>query len=89
VRYLLDGIKTDKFDSVKTRIMSDASLRNDFDSCVKLYQDFIKQTIKSKSTPTVGISELKTSAAGAKRKSDAVEDCYCTKAEYDALSADA
>ena len=27
VRYLLDGIKTDKIDSVKTRIMSDASLR--------------------------------------------------------------
>jgi hypothetical protein len=89
VRYLLDGIKTDKFDSVKTRIMSDATLRNDFDSCVTLYQDFIKQTVKAKSTPTVGISELKTSAAGAKRKSDAVEDRYYTKGEYDALSADA
>ena len=88
VRYLLDGIKTDKFDSVKTRIMSDASLRNDFDSCVTLYQDFIKQTFKSKSTPTVGISELKTSASGTKRKSE-VEDRYYTKAEYDALSADA
>ena len=50
VRYLLDGIKTDKFDSVKTRIMSDATLRNDFDSCVTLYQDFIKQTVKAKST---------------------------------------
>ncbi len=72
---------------MKTRIMSDASLRNNFDSCVTLYQDFIKQTYKSKSTPTVGISELKTSAAGSKRK--AVEDCYYTKAEYDALSADA
>jgi hypothetical protein len=88
VRYLLDGIKTDKFDSVKTRIMSDASLRNDFDSCVTLYQDFIKQTFKSKSTPTVGISELKTSASGTKRKSE-VEDRYYTKTEYDALSADA
>jgi hypothetical protein len=42
VRFLLDGIKTDKFDSVKTRIMSDATLRNDFDACVTLYQDFIK-----------------------------------------------
>jgi hypothetical protein len=38
VRYLLDGIKTDKFDSVKTRIMSDAALRNNFDACVSLYQ---------------------------------------------------
>ena len=88
VRYLLDGIKTDKFDSVKTRIMSDATLRNDFDSCVTLYQDFIKQTTKSRTTPTVGISELKISAFGSKRKSEAVEDRYYTKAEYDALSAD-
>ena len=88
VRYLLDGIKTDKFDSVKTRIMSDAALRNDFDACVTLYQDFIKQTVKSKSTPTVGISEIKTSSGG-KRKSEAVEDRYYTKAEYDALSAEA
>jgi hypothetical protein len=89
VRYLLDGIKTDKFDFVKTRIMSDASLCNDFDSCVTLYQDFIKQTFKSKSTPTVGFSEVTTSAAGTKRKSETVEDCYYTKAEYEALSADA
>lgn len=87
VRFLLDGIKTDKFDSVKTRIMSDAGLRNDFDACVTLYQDFIKQTVKSKTTPTVGISEVKTSAG--KRKSDAVEDRYYTKSEYDALSAEA
>lgn len=86
VRYLLDGIKTDKFDSVKTRIMSDATLRNDFDACVTLYQDFIKQTAKSKTTPTVGISELKTST-GTKRKSDTIKDRYYTKAEYDALSA--
>ncbi|KAI2507228.1 hypothetical protein MHU86_7185 [Fragilaria crotonensis] len=89
VRYLLDGIKTDKFDSVKTRIMSDAALRNNFDACVTLYQDFIKHTSKSKTTPTVGISEVRTNAGGSKRKSEAVEDRYYTKAEYDALSADA
>jgi hypothetical protein len=81
VRNLLDGIKTDNFDSVKTRIISDATLRNDFDACVTLYQDFIKQTAKSKMTPTVGIYELKTSAGGTKRKSAAgVEDRYYTKA---------
>jgi hypothetical protein len=89
VRHLLDVIKTDKFNSVKTRIMSDASLCNDFDSCVTLYQDFIKQTFKSKLTPTVGISALKPSAAGTKRKSEAVEDRYYSKAEKDVLSADA
>ena len=89
VRYLLDGIKTDKFDSVKTRIVSDTTLRNVFDACVTLYQDFIKQTAKSETTPTVGISELKTNAGGTKRKSAAdVEDRYNTKAEYNALSVD-
>ena len=78
VRYLLDGIKTDKFDSVKTRIMSDTTcLRNDFNACVTLYSDFIKQTAKSETTPTVGISELKTNAGGTKRKSAAgMEDRY-------------
>jgi hypothetical protein len=88
VRYLLDGIKTDKFDSVKTRIMSDATLRNDFDACVTLYQDFIRQSVKIKSNPTVGISGFKTVSSG-KRKFDSVEDRYYTKAEYDALSANA
>jgi hypothetical protein len=34
IRFLLDSIKTDKFDSVKTCIMSDAGLRNNFDACV-------------------------------------------------------
>ena len=29
VRFLLDGIKTDKFDSVKAQIMANAELRND------------------------------------------------------------
>ena len=43
VRHLLDGIKTDKLDSVKTRIFSDEVLRNDFDASVSLFKDFIKQ----------------------------------------------
>ena len=89
VRFLLDGIKTDKFDTVKALIMANSALRNDFDGCVTLYQDFIKQSTKGKSTPTVGISEIKTSGGGVKRKSDAVvEDRYYTKSEYDALSAE-
>ena len=44
VRYQLDGIKTSNLDHVKTRILSNANLRSDFDACVTLYQDFIKQT---------------------------------------------
>lgn len=85
VRFLLDGIKTDKFDAVKTRIMSDERLRNDFDACVTLYQDYIRQTSKSKtSANTVNISEVKTH--GTKRKAGAIEDRYYTKAEYNELS---
>ena len=69
--------------------MSDATLCNDFDACVTLSRDFIKQTAKSNMTPTLGISELKTSAGGTKRKSAAgVEDGYYTKLKYNALSAD-
>ena len=85
VRYLLEGIKTDKFDAVKTRIMSDPILRTDFDACVTLYQDYIKQTSKTKTAAnTINISELKTG----KRKFEKVEDRYYTKEEYAALTPD-
>jgi hypothetical protein len=85
VRFLLDGIKSDKFDAVKTRIMSDERLRSDFDACVTLYQDYIRQTSKSRTNATVNISEVK---VGGKRKaiSGAVEDRYYTKEEYNELS---
>lgn len=84
---MLDGIKTDKFDAVKTRIMSDERLRSDFDACVTLYQDYIRQTSKSKSSAnTVNISEVKTH--GTKRKVGAIEDRYYTKEEYNELSPD-
>ena len=43
VRYLLEGIKTTELDSVKTTIMANETLRKDFDACVNLFQDFIKQ----------------------------------------------
>lgn len=89
VRYLLHSIETDKFDAVKTRIMSDATLRNEFDACVTLNQDFIKQTSRSKTPSTVGISEGRTNTGGIKRKCKNIEDRYFTKSEYDALTADA
>ena len=37
------GIKTKLLDPVKTQIMANATLRNDFDVCVNLYKDFIEQ----------------------------------------------
>ena len=78
VRFLLDGIKTEKLDSVKTRIMSDANLRNDFDGCVTLYQDFIKQTAsKSKGNPReVSVSEVKVHSRGKRKYGEEAEDRY-------------
>ena len=43
--YLSKVIKTTSLNSVKTRIMSDEILRQDFDGCVTLYKDFVKQSI--------------------------------------------
>ena len=81
VRYLLDGICTDKLDSIKTRIMLDATLRNDFDACVTLYQDFIKKAAsKVKGNPNVKISEMKVQT-GKRKASDTAEDRYYTQAK--------
>ena len=43
VQHLRKGIKTTAFDTVKMRIISDATLCTDFDACVNLFQDFIEQ----------------------------------------------
>ena len=42
--YLRKGINTTSLDSVKTCIMSYESLRQDFDGCMRLYKDFVKQS---------------------------------------------
>jgi hypothetical protein len=44
VRHLVNGIMTPAMDPVKTRIMSDAALRNDFEACVNLFHDYIHQS---------------------------------------------
>jgi hypothetical protein len=63
-------------------------LQNNFGAYVTLCQDFIKhQTTKSKMTPTVSISKLKTSTGTTKRKLNEIEDHHYTKAEYATLSA--
>ena len=94
VRHLLDGIKTTELDTVKTRIMSDAVLRSDFDRCVNLFQDFIEQKRGSANVERdVQIAAVKTKHP-AKRERDlsnvaadmTVEDRYYKKSEYMALS---
>ena len=43
-RHLLAGIKTTALDSVKTQILRNAELRQDFAKCVVLFNDYIMQT---------------------------------------------
>ena len=98
VRHLLNGIKTDRLDSVKTRIMSDQVLRNSFDDCVTLFKDFITQSTSIMKNPTLEISALKTEGPtnppntskpnSGKRPHETVvvEDRYFTKAEYQKLT---
>lgn len=87
VRYLNDGIKTSRLDTVKATILSSSEYRSNFDKCVNLYKDFIEQangqlesnvsavktgTTNSRPTGTVGTSEI--------------TDRYYTVKEYRTLS---
>ena len=54
----MDGIKTKELDSVKTQILASALLRNDFDSCVNLYKDFISQMKSTSNQPELNISSI-------------------------------
>ena len=78
VRHLLAGIKTNKLNAIKTRIMSDMKYCNSFDDSVTLYMDFIKE-----STPPPNVLTRQVSfVSGEKQKHlDGVEDQYYMKAE--------
>ena len=78
VRHLMDGIKTKELDSVKTQILASALLRNDFDSCVNLYKDFISQMKSTSNQPELNISSV--------GKEGILQYRYYTKDEYDTLS---
>ena len=58
-RILNCGIQTDKLKNVKTQILANPALRNDFGACVTLYKDFIYQ-IKIDGNDTLNISKVKT-----------------------------
>lgn len=81
VRFLSDGIKTSSLDSVKTRIMSDESLRVDFDKSVTLYKDFVKQAVQEKQA--LGIAAL-----GVDGKPIAIEDKWYEGDVWASLSPD-
>jgi hypothetical protein len=76
-------------DAVKTRILSDETLHSDFDACVNLYQDFLKQTsatIKEVTIATVQL-EKKKGPKDPGTPDMSVEDRYYKRKEYNALSA--
>ena len=85
VRYLNDGIKTTRLDTIKATILSSSDYRSDFDSCVTLYKDFIKQ---SDMQPELKISAVDTDAStgdksgnGGGGKSKGVTDRYYKRSE--------
>ena len=63
VRYLSEVIKTTSLNSVKTRIMSYESLRQGFDRCVTLYNDFVKQSSVN-DRQSLGIAATSTNNSG-------------------------
>ena len=93
VRHLLEGIKTRELDNVKTRIMSDAQLRNDFTRCVNLFQDFIEQSGNHEVRDvTIAAVQGRKQGGGDEEWKNvqpdmSVEDRYYKKEEYDKLSA--
>ena len=92
VRHLLNGIKDPTLNTVKTTIMASATLRNDFDACVNLFQDFIAQNkAHAGATRSVHIAAVESGRGGdtelnEKNADMTVEDRYYKKPEYDKLT---
>ena len=86
-RHLLAGIKTTALDSVKTHILCNAELRQDFAKYVVLFKDYIMQTKVNKPQElNISSTTTKTEIEQKKRKPHGrVEDRY-TIQEYKALS---
>ena len=84
VRFLLAGIRCSTLDAVKTRNISDESLRSDFTRCVTLFKEFVKQTVQT-SNAQLGIAAMSVSDGGGKSKG---EDCWFTMDEWRALPED-
>ena len=87
-RHLLAGIKTTALDNVKTQILYNADLRQDFAKCVVVFKNYIIQT-KFNRPHELNISSISIKAEidQKKRKNQGrVEDRYYTIQDYKALS---
>ena len=87
-RHLLAGIKTTALDSVKTQILCNAEVRQDFAKCVVLFKDYIMQTkVSQPQELNISSTTTKTEIEQKKRKPQGrVEDRYYTIQEDKALS---
>ena len=91
VRYLIDGIKTTKLDTIKAAIIGSAEYRSDFDACVTLYKDFLKQVDMQ---PELKIAAIETDpekgndkkGGGGKGFKGPITDRYYRKQEYNKFS---
>jgi hypothetical protein len=89
VHLFLEGITAPELEVIKTRILSDAGLRMDFEGCSVLFKDFLKQKRAAQRPPTRTIAHVN---ARKKRKSDntssdvTVEDRYYRQQEYNKLT---
>ena len=63
VSRLMDGVKLDSLNTVKSRILADSDFCKDFYKCVKLCKDFLKQYARTKSK-TRRVSEVSSGGRG-------------------------
>jgi hypothetical protein len=84
VRYLLNGIKCAALDAVRTRIMSDEDLHQDFTRCLTLFKDFMKQSAQL-AHAQLGIAAMTMTPGGGQAKG---EDRWYSIEEWCALPED-
>jgi len=84
VRYLLNGIRCTALDAVRTRIMSDKDLSQDFARCVTLFKDFVKQSAQV-NRAQLGIAAMTVTPGGEQPKG---EDRWYSIDEWRALPED-
>ena len=53
----MNGIKTNVLDSIKTQILSNSDLRNDFAQCIVIFKDELAQ-INANKNPELNVSAV-------------------------------
>ena len=89
VRFLIDGIKTTRLDTANATILSSDEYRADFDKCVTLYKDFIKQSdgqLELKVAAVHSGGEKSVGGGSGKGAIRDITDRYYKKGEYKKLS---